>query len=601
MPDSSSNSDSATYDYYDDPLFLSTADQSTASLSTLPFDGHDFMGWKREVLMSLAAKNKVGFIDGTCPRPPTSDKRFNQWLRCDYMILRWISNSLEKSLKENLKYVRSSKELWGELLERFGQANALEVYQLTKELGDVVQDNISLIEYYGKLKNLWETLDCLDPMPVCSCGKIDLCSCTLMKKMVERESNAKLIQFLMNLNHGFKQPNQKRGGQFSQNHGAIVVKHCDQCNRDGYTKETCSGLVKCPHCNKTGHNPDHCFLIREFPGDKKGKSKVSRAKNSQSRKTSNSADVMGFDSPLDDDSLDLAAHSGLNAAGTSSSAVGVLMKISDQQPHLSSANFAGKCPIQSHVFTAHKSEYMLDWIVDTEASDHMTYDLKLLSDIHEFKTPVKVGLPDGSVKLVYKMGTVKLTDDISLVHVFLIPDFKQNLLSVSKMLDDNKLTVMFTAHGCNDSSTSLINLVKLLVVNKVQKHVLPEANKLTDKAIAFSTVSDNIDLIHTRLGHMSFDKIKFATECSVGIKQDLHCHTCVLAKQLNVVVMQLCHQLSQINLVLRPDIDKRHDDLLITTTELVNPATSSLLVRGSQQPESTSAPVFGSIEDVVSQ
>ncbi|XP_074265934.1 uncharacterized protein LOC141588389 [Silene latifolia] len=117
--------------------------------------------------------------------------------------MRWIFNSLEKPLKESLKYVRSSKELWSKLLERYGQANALEIYQLTKELGAVVHDNLSLVEYYGKLKNLWETLDCLDSLPVCSCCKIDLCTCTLMRRMVERDNNAKLIQFLMNLNSGY--------------------------------------------------------------------------------------------------------------------------------------------------------------------------------------------------------------------------------------------------------------------------------------------------------------------------------------------------------------------------------------------------------------
>ncbi|XP_074301511.1 uncharacterized protein LOC141632907 [Silene latifolia] len=162
MPENETSSNT-NYDYYDDPLFLSQSDQPNASLTTFPFDGHDFMGWKREVLMSLAAKNKFGFIDGSVLKPPVTDKRHNQWIRCDFMVMRWVSNSLEKPLKESLKYVRSSKELWSELLERYGQANALEIYQLTKELGAVVQDNLSLVEYYGKLKNLWETLDCLDP------------------------------------------------------------------------------------------------------------------------------------------------------------------------------------------------------------------------------------------------------------------------------------------------------------------------------------------------------------------------------------------------------------------------------------------------------
>ncbi|XP_074277520.1 uncharacterized protein LOC141601148 [Silene latifolia] len=182
MPEVVSSDSASVLDYYDDPLFLSTSDQPNATLASFLFDGHDFLGWKREVLMSLAAKNKDGLLDGSCAMPPVTDKRHKKWRRCDFMVMRWLSNSLDKGLRENFKYVTSSQAFWSDLIERFGQSNALEVYQLTKDLGEVSQDNLSLIEYYGKLKNLWETLDCLDPLPACSCGKVNLCTCSLLKK-----------------------------------------------------------------------------------------------------------------------------------------------------------------------------------------------------------------------------------------------------------------------------------------------------------------------------------------------------------------------------------------------------------------------------------
>ncbi|XP_074265088.1 uncharacterized protein LOC141587505 [Silene latifolia] len=173
------------FDYYNDPLYLSSSDQPNATLSSFLFEGHGFMAWKREVLISLAVKNKDGLLDATCPMPPSTDKRHRQWKR------------------ENFKYVSTSRDIWSELVERFGQSNALEVYQLTKDLGDVAQANLSLVEYYSKMKNLWETLDSLDPLPTCSCGKIDLCSCALVKKMIDRENNAKIMQFFMNLNSSY--------------------------------------------------------------------------------------------------------------------------------------------------------------------------------------------------------------------------------------------------------------------------------------------------------------------------------------------------------------------------------------------------------------
>ncbi|XP_074302535.1 uncharacterized protein LOC141634154 [Silene latifolia] len=157
MPETTINSGSSC-EYFEDPLFLSQSDQPTTTLITNPFSGHDFLGWRKDVLMALTSKNKDCFIDGTFTKPPLTDKKHKQWVRCDFMVRQWILNSLLPSIKESLKYVNSEKELWSELLERYGQASALEVYQLSKELEGVSQDNSSLVDhYYGKMKNLWET------------------------------------------------------------------------------------------------------------------------------------------------------------------------------------------------------------------------------------------------------------------------------------------------------------------------------------------------------------------------------------------------------------------------------------------------------------
>ncbi|XP_074305553.1 uncharacterized protein LOC141640769 [Silene latifolia] len=500
MPEVDSIDTSSNFDYYDDPLYLSTSDQTNAVLTTFLFDGHDFVGWKREVLMALTAKNKDGFIDGTCVLPPPSDKRHKQWKRCDFMVMRWVSNSLDKSLRENIKYVTSSKQFWSELLERFGVSNALEVYQLTKDLEAIVQDNLSLVEYYSKMKNMWETLDSLDPLPVCSCGKIQLCSCDLLKKMIERENNEKVIQFLMNLNSSYDgirtqilslepltsinkvlallqkierqkqitdavssltevnayasfRPSDSKKPVFSgaPNGDSTSVKHCDNYNRDGHTRATCFGLNKCPHCGKKGHNPANCFVIRGFPGDKnKGKEKVQQSATGFPKKGAHSADVLQ-ESPLDSPCLDVTGTAGCNMVNNDPESTvslnsevlnrlitsvvdQVLKRIYDQQPALSTANFAGMPNAISYSYTANTSPYMLDWLIDTGASDHMTYNCSLLTNVHIFKNPNRVGLPDGTIKFVHKMGTVLLTDKIILSNVFLIPDFRQNLLSVSKLL-----------------------------------------------------------------------------------------------------------------------------------------------------------------------
>ncbi|XP_074298215.1 uncharacterized protein LOC141629040 [Silene latifolia] len=170
MPDQNSSSD--PYEYYDDPLYVSSSDLPFSQLTASLFDGTDFLSCKQDILMALAAKNKDGFINGTLSKPPSTDKKYHQFICCDLMVLKWILNSIDKPLRENLKYIRIVKELWDEIMERYSQTNFMEIYQLTQELNSISQSNASLIEYYSKVKNLWETLDSLDPVPGCSCGKL---------------------------------------------------------------------------------------------------------------------------------------------------------------------------------------------------------------------------------------------------------------------------------------------------------------------------------------------------------------------------------------------------------------------------------------------
>ncbi|XP_074310135.1 uncharacterized protein LOC141645851 [Silene latifolia] len=395
MPEETENNDHS-YDYYDDPLYLSSSDQPFSHLVTPLFDGTDFLGWKQDVLMALASKNKDCFIDGTFTRPPKTDKKFHQWVRCDLMVMKWVLNSLNKSIRDNLKYVKSAQELWEELLERYGQANAVEIYQLRKDLGSVSQSNLSLVEYYSKLKNYWETLDSLDPLPQCSCGKISLCTCTIMKRIVARENNSKLIQFLMGLNHGFDtvrtqilsldplptinralgllQKIEKRKqvvesvevlneasayavfkSSDNTNADKKVRKYCSHCEMNNHNLDECFWANGCAHCGKPGHKIDKCYRLVGFPSDKSGKQadKPTKPKpkffkgKSGFKKSANIAEVLEDhqeDNPLvssDGASTSQAFDSTMLDGLVNSVVDQVLKRISDNVPSLSSSNFAG--------------------------------------------------------------------------------------------------------------------------------------------------------------------------------------------------------------------------------------------------------------------
>ncbi|KAK9740024.1 hypothetical protein RND81_03G005400, partial [Saponaria officinalis] len=159
---------------------------------------------KRDIYLALIAKNKDGFIDETCKCPAKTDKNYKRWIRCDLLIMKWILNSIDKTIVDFLHYVISAKILWSEIVERYGKENVVEIYHLRKKLGVVTQENTPSIGYYSRFKPLWENIDVSDPIASCSCGVLDKCTCQILKKMLNIDSNSKLIQFLMRLNTGYE-------------------------------------------------------------------------------------------------------------------------------------------------------------------------------------------------------------------------------------------------------------------------------------------------------------------------------------------------------------------------------------------------------------
>ncbi|XP_074314369.1 uncharacterized protein LOC141649583 [Silene latifolia] len=313
MPEST---ESSYYSMLNDPLFLSPTDQPNLQLTAQLFDGSNFLQWQRD-----------------------TDKKYNQWVRMDLLVLRWIMNSLDKNLRENLQYASSSKALWSEIVERYGQLNALELYELKKDLSNVSQDNSSLIDYYNRLKCLWETVDNLDPIPQCTCGVMSKCFCQLLKRFLDREAHSKLVQLLMGLNAGYehvqttllsmeplppinkalallqkiekqKHINDSAGDVLttstafaskkihnfsspeSQNHGIRQredsyeegFKHCTHCNRDGHVIEDCYKLKTCTFCKVKGHIQEHCYKYKAHLA-RKGKGKATGKNSNTTVKT----------------------------------------------------------------------------------------------------------------------------------------------------------------------------------------------------------------------------------------------------------------------------------------------------------------------------
>src|SRR5262249_34421622 len=155
----------------------------------------NYLPWSRAMVIALRAKDKLGLVDGKCGKPEPTSADFDKWHKADSMVISWILNSMTKDLSIAFLYTTSARDLWAEIKERYGESNGPLLYQLKREIGSIKQSNLSVIAYFTKLKQLWDELSCLRPMPPCSCDAARLHN--------EIDNTDNLIQFLMGLNDSY--------------------------------------------------------------------------------------------------------------------------------------------------------------------------------------------------------------------------------------------------------------------------------------------------------------------------------------------------------------------------------------------------------------
>ncbi|XP_056688658.1 uncharacterized protein [Spinacia oleracea] len=287
MPDDQDSSLNPNSAYY-----LSNNDLNTSKLVNIVFDGKCFNDWKRSMVIALSARNKLSFVDGTMNQPAVGSVNFRIWNRCNDLVISWMLGSLEVSIARSVLYLKTAREIWLDLEERFF--------------------------FFTKIKLLWDQLDGLDPLPSCVCTG---CSCTLTQKLLKSQQDQRLIQFLMKLNQKYdhskstilmmsplptiskayglllqeeqqKEVNSNRThnmestvftaskftdnrpykSTYASNSGNFGVQNASSGNQQRNFTYSRNNLY-CEHCKMKNHTVDKCWKLHGYPKDFKGRGK----------------------------------------------------------------------------------------------------------------------------------------------------------------------------------------------------------------------------------------------------------------------------------------------------------------------------------------
>ncbi|PRQ47582.1 putative RNA-directed DNA polymerase [Rosa chinensis] len=179
------------------------------------------------------------------------------------------------------------------------------------------------------------------------------------------------------------------------------------------------------------------------------------------------------------------------------------------------------------------------WIIDSGASDHMTYDRSFFLFLNPPSISSVVNA-NGDSFPVLGIGSVRLTPSLTLHDVLYVPDLSHHLISVPQLNTQSRCSVTFFPLYVIFQDLLTREIIgrgylrgRLFHLDCMFAGMKPE--KAVQAALISTGVTNQVEelwLWHRRLGHPSFSVMKKSMpSLFLGIDESkLHCESCVLAK-----------------------------------------------------------------------
>ncbi|PRQ17544.1 putative RNA-directed DNA polymerase [Rosa chinensis] len=177
------------------------------------------------------------------------------------------------------------------------------------------------------------------------------------------------------------------------------------------------------------------------------------------------------------------------------------------------------------------------WIIDSGASDHMTYDKTYFTELSS--PPVSyVTNANGEAFPVLGTGSIRITPTLQLHNVLYVTDLSHHLISVPQLNTESQCSITFYPMYVIFQDLLTRELIgrgylrgRLFHLDQTYAGEKPGAQSRT----ALTSNSDKLSevwLWHRRLGHPSFSLMKkYMPTLFIGVNESvLRCETCVLAK-----------------------------------------------------------------------
>ncbi|RVW56893.1 Retrovirus-related Pol polyprotein from transposon RE1 [Vitis vinifera] len=427
-------------------------------LVSKPLNGDNYSTWYRTMMISLNAKSKIGFIDGTTTMSSATTKPddYASWKKCNDMVLSWILNSLTQDLQT-----------------------------IERDIACLAQDQMIVAAYYTRLKKLWDELGSYNDT-ICSCG-VD-------------HKRRKLMQFLMGLNESY---NAIRGQILLMNPLPDVAKAYSSIVQE--EKQRSLGL----HVRRRRTQP---WLFKGL--NRWGCSTWTRSNQRSTHFKRNNSHQPSVNNVKEGPMMQEVP---LVTNGLSDLQILQILSIMQGKGTTQSANSkADVVGTSSGLLQTLLRLYQL--IIDSGAIDHITSSPTLLVNSSKNTRLPPVAMPSKHAPIT-SIGNLPLNSNITLKNVLGVPSFKVDLMSVSRgyqrsQLFNNLLSSLVYFIGLDDEDDDWLGEQRdrlyylVALASEKPKSQTPSIATTSCRSPSHQVISSTV-LWHCRLGHLSSSRLHF--------------------------------------------------------------------------------------------
>ncbi|PKU87466.1 Retrovirus-related Pol polyprotein from transposon TNT 1-94 [Dendrobium catenatum] len=208
--------------------------------------------------------------------------------------------------------------------------------------------------------------------------------------------------------------------------------------------------------------------------------------------------------------------------------------------HRNNPKYAPTIPLpQRALLSQHNPASTKDWILDSGASSHLTPDLSNLNQGTSYHGPETISTASGTTLPIQHsgQGILPLPDSarkLYLRNLLHVPALTHNLISISKLTKDNKVSISFDEHGfvIKDGQDH-----RPLLLGHLHNGLYRVQNPVSDNTTALLARQQSTRLWHARLGHPHVGVLTQLRHLIPSLDLDttkFHYNSCSMAK---------CHKL----------------------------------------------------------